>query len=37
MKISQCSEVDEPRSVLQSEVRQKEKTKYYILIHVYGI
>ena len=37
MKINQYSEVDEPRSVLQSEVRQKEKTKSYILMHVYGI
>ena len=30
-----CSEVDEP--VIQSKVSQKEKNKYSILKHIYGI
>ena len=30
-----CSEVDE--SVIQSEVSQKEKNKYRMLTHIYGI
>ena len=32
-----CSEVDGPRVVIQSEVRQKEKNKYSMLTHIYGI
>ena len=27
----------DPESVIQSEVSQKEKNKYYMLIHIYGI
>ena len=26
-----------PELIIQSEVRQKEKNKYYILMHIYGI
>ena len=26
-----------PESVIQSKVNQKEKNKYYILMHIYGI
>ena len=29
--------VDELESIIQSEVSQKEKHKYYILTHLYGI
>ena len=32
-----CRDVDGPESVIQSEVSQKEKNKYYILTHVCGI
>ena len=32
-----CSEVDGPRVVIQSEVSQKEKNKYPMLTHIYGI
>ena len=31
------NEVDEPRAIIQSEVSQKEKDKYRILMHIYGI
>ena len=31
------NEVDEPRTYLQSEVSQKEKDKYRILMHIYRI
>ena len=31
------NEVDEPRPIIQSEVSQKEKDKYHILMHIYGI
>ena len=31
------SEVDEPRACFQSEVSYKEKSKYSILTHIYGI
>ena len=31
------SEGDEPRAVIQSEVSQKEKNKYCVLMHIYGI
>ena len=30
-------EVDELEPIIQSEVRQKEKDKYHILIRIYGI
>ena len=30
-------EVDEPRTIIQSEVRQKEKGRYHILTDIYGI
>ena len=30
-------ELDEPELIIQSEVSQKEKDKYGILIHIYGI
>ena len=30
-------EVDEPRTIIQSEVSQKEKDKYHILTHIHGI
>ena len=33
-----CSEVDVPiESVIQSEVSQKEKNKYRMLTHIYGV
>ena len=32
-----CSEVDDLVSVIQSEVSQKEKNKYRMLTHIYGI
>ena len=32
-----CSEVMELDSVIQSEVSQKEKSKYSMLTHIYGI
>ena len=33
-----CSEVDGPlESVIQTEVSQKEKNKYHMLTHIYGI
>ena len=32
-----CSEVDGPRVCQQSEVSQKEKNKYRMLTHIYGI
>ena len=35
--LSQFNEVDEPRTYLQSEVSQKEKDKYRILMHIYRI
>ena len=28
---------DGPRDIIQSEVSQKEKNKYHILTHIYGI
>ena len=31
------NEEDEPRTIIQSEVSQKEKDKYCILMHIYGI
>ena len=31
------NEVDEPRAIIQSEVSQKEKEKYCILINIYEI
>ena len=31
------SEVDEARPIIQSEVSQKEKDKYHILMHIYRI
>ena len=31
------NEVDEPRTYYTEEVRQKEKEKYHILMHIYGI
>ena len=31
------NEVDELESIIQSEVSQEEKHKYYILTHIYGI
>ena len=31
------NEVDELETIIQSEVSQKEKDKYCILMHVYGI
>ena len=31
------NEVDEPRAIIQSEISQKEKDKYCILMHAYGI
>ena len=31
-----CRDVDGPRTVIQSEVSQKEKNKYRILMHVCG-
>ena len=31
------SEVDELRAFIQSEVSQKEKYKYHVLIHIFGI
>ena len=34
---SQCSEVDEPELVIQSEVSQKVKNEYHILMSIYGI
>ena len=30
-------ELDEPKPIIQSKVSQKEKDKYYILTHMYGI
>ena len=37
-QIWDCSnEVDEPRAYYQSEVTQKEKYKYHILMCIYGI
>ena len=30
-------EVDEPRTIIQNEVSQKEKDKYCVLMHIYGI
>ena len=30
-------EVDEPRTIIQGEVSQKEKDKYHILMHIYRI
>jgi len=35
--LSQSYEVDEPRACLQSEASLKEKNKYHILLHIYGI
>ena len=32
-----CSEVDEPRACYAEWVSQKEKNKYSILTHIYGI
>jgi len=32
-----CDELDKPRSIVQSEVSQKEEDKYYILMQIYGI
>ena len=32
-----CSEVDESRAVIQSEVSKKERNKYHILTHLCGI
>ena len=32
-----CSEVMDLESVIQSEVSQKEKNKYRMLTHIYGI
>ena len=32
-----CRDVDRPTSVIQSEVSQKEKNKYRILMHICGI
>ena len=32
-----CSEMDGPRVFIQSEVSQKEKNKYRMLTHIYGI
>ena len=32
-----CRDVHGPRVVIQSEVIQKEKNKYHILMHIYGI
>ena len=29
--------MDEPRTIIQSEVSQKEKDKYRILTHIHGI
>ena len=37
MNLSSFSEVDEPRAYYTSEVSQKEKNKYHILMHIYGI
>ena len=31
------NEVDEPRAYYQSEVSQKEKNKYHILMHIYNL
>ena len=31
------SEEDEPRACLQTEVNHKEKNKYHMLMHIYGI
>ena len=31
------NEVDESRAIIQNEVSQKEKDKYHILMHIYGI
>ena len=31
------NEVDEPEPIIQSEVTKKEKDKYYILTHIYGL
>ena len=31
------NEVDEPRAIIQSEVSQKEKDKYCILMYIYRI
>ena len=31
------NEEDEPRTIIQSEVSQKEKEKYHILTHIHGI
>ena len=31
------NEVDEPRAYYKDEVSQKEKDKYHILTHIYGI
>ena len=31
------NEVDDLEPILQSEVSQKEKDKYFILMHIYGI
>ena len=30
-----CNMVDEPRVFIQSEVSQKEKSNYHILMHIY--
>ena len=29
--------MDEPRAIIQSEVSQKEKDKYCVLMHIYGV
>ena len=29
--------MDEPEPIIQSEVTKKEKDKYYILTHIYGL
>ena len=31
------NEEDEPRPIIQSEVSQKAKDKYHVLMHIYGI
>ena len=31
------NEVDEPRAIIQSEISQKEKNKYCVSTHIYGI